>query len=274
MYTAAISSHDRHGTSLGTSEFHYGSCTGNCKHVQALLILLLSIFVVVPCQAQQITENAHYAEAPRPKCDSFSMQNLVRLSTLEKTCYYRDQVFTPSAIFGAAFFGAIAQAMDSPPDWPQGAKGFAWRASTRYVQGMAKTTGSYLAGLAFHEDPRAVRPDCERATNAYKIVTEPAPPRSFWRRLGGAVAVNFWAKDDSCRFRPMFSPTAGALSSGFVGMAWTSDSSNTVTKAMVRSGTALGGTIGSSIFTEFKGDITNLVSKMSGRKSASKKGSE
>ena len=273
MYTNAISSHDRHGTSLNTSEFRYGSCTGDRKHVQALL-MLLSIFVIVPCQAQQITENAHYVEAPRPKCDSFSMQNLVRLSTLEKTCYYRDQVFTPSAIFGAALFGGIAQAMNSPSEWPQGAKGFAWRASTRYVQGMAKTTGGYLAGLALHEDPRAVRPECSRKVDANEIVIQPSAPKSFWRRLGGAIAVNFWAKDDSCRTRMMLSPTAGALSSGFVGMAWTPDSSNTVTKALVRSSTALGGTIGSSIFTEFKGDITNLATKMFGRKPASSKGSE
>jgi len=230
-------------------------------------LLVFVIFSVALSRGQSLAETPTYVEAPTPKCDSFSMQNRIRLSKLEKTCYYVDQLFTPSAIFGAAFFGAIAQATGSPSDWPQGAKGFEWRASTRYVQGMAKTTGSYLAGLALREDPRPVRPECEDPNKTMEISKRPTASRGFWRRLSGAVAVNFWARNDHCKMRPVFSASAGALSSGFVGMAWTADSSNTVTKAIVRSGTALGGTIGSSIFTEFKGDI---IKKITGQKSGPK----
>jgi hypothetical protein len=205
-----------------------------------------------------------YAEAPRPKCDAFNMQNLVTLSVREKTCYYRDRMISPSAITGAALFGGIAQAMDSPPQWPQGAKGYAWRASTRYVQGMAKTTGTYLAGLALHEDPRAQRPDCPAGvTDTHGLLRTEAAPGTFWQRLRGAVIVSFWAKNDNCKSRPAYAATAGALSSGFVGMAWTPDPSNTVTKALVRSATALGGTIGNRVFAEFQGDV---VSKILGRK--------
>jgi hypothetical protein len=233
-----------------------------------LTVLLLLMFSATLSRAQQ------YVEAPRPKCDSYTMQNRISLTALEKTCYYRDHVFSPSAVSGAAIFAGIAQATNSPPEWPQGAKGFAWRVGTRYVQGMAKTTGGYLAGLALHEDPRSVRPDCSRPHDANGIVTLSDTPKSFWRRVGGAVAVNFWTKNDSCKMRPAFAASAGALSSGFVGMAWTPDSSNTISKALVRSGTALGGSIGSSIFTEFQGDITHGVSKLFGRKPSSGGGSQ
>src|SRR5262249_1008069 len=168
---------------------------------------------------------------------------------------------SPSAITGAALFAGIAQAMDSPAQWPQGAKGFEWRASTRLVQGMAKSTGGYVVGLALHEDPRAVRPDCERDKDARGLITQAAAPRSFWQRLRGAVVVNFWAKNDSCKGRPAFAATGGALSSGFVGMAWTPDPSNTIAKAFTRSGTALGGTIGNRVFSEFQGDLVHFFTR-------------
>lgn len=236
------------------------------KYARAVLMLLLS--------SASLSRAQQYREAPQPKCDSYTMQNRISLTALEKTCYYRDHLFSPSAISGAAIFAGIAQATNSPSEWPQGAKGFEWRVGTRYVQGMAKTTGGYLAGLVLHEDPRPVRPDCLRPHDVRGIVTLSDTPRGFWRRVGNAVAVNFWTKNDSCKMRPAFSASAGALSSGFVGMAWTPDSSNTVSKAFVRSGTALGGAIGSSIFTEFQGDITHGVSKLFGRKPSSGGGSQ
>jgi hypothetical protein len=244
------------------------------KYTGTLLCLAISIAPRLAGQQQTEGVTPRYADAPRPKCDSYTMQNRVRLTALEKTCYYRDQLFAPSAVFGAAFFGGIAQAMNSPTQWPQGAKGYEWRASTRYVQGMAKSTGGYLAGLALHEDPRSLRPDCTRGHDLNYIVTEAAAPKSFWHRVGGAVAVNFWTRNDNCKYQPAFSASAGALSSGFVGMAWTPNPSNTVSKAFVRSGTALGGAIGSSVFTEFKGDITNLFSKMLSHKAGSGGGSQ
>ncbi len=207
-------------------------------------------------------EYPQYYEPPNPKCDAYTMKNRVSLNAREKTCYYRDQLISPSAISGAALFAGIAQAMNSPKEWPQGAKGYEWRASTRYVQGMTKSTGVYLVGLALHEDPRAVRPDCTLAPYKGAIITQEAAPRTFWQRLRGAVVVNFWAKDDNCNGRPAFAAAAGALSSGFVGMAWTPDSSNTITKALVRSGTALGGSIGNRVFSEFQGDITHVITKL------------
>lgn len=241
------------------------------KGRQGALFILMSSAALISAQSTVGGAMPTYEEAPQPKCDSYTMQNRVRLTALEKTCYYRDHLFTLSAFSGAAIFAGIAQATNSPKEWPQGAKGFEWRASTRYVQGMAKTTGGYLAGMALKEDPRPARPDCLQQSKPGSAI-QPATPKSFWRRLRGAVAVNFWAQADNCKMRPVFSASAGALASGFVGMAWTPDSSNTVSKAFVRSGTALGGSIGSSVFTEFKGDITNLFSKVLNRKPGSSGG--
>src|SRR5262249_53361031 len=129
------------------------------RYACALAPLLL-MFSASYSLAQPAGENLspQYAAPPAPRCDDYTMKNRASLTALEKTCYYRDQLISPSAITGAALFAGIAQAMDSPAQWPQGAKGFEWRASTRLVQGMAKSTGGYVVGLALHEDPRAVRP--------------------------------------------------------------------------------------------------------------------
>ena len=235
--------------------------------VRSWLIVLVLSFCAVLGRAQQ-ADGVIYTDAPRPKCDSFSMQNRFSLTKLEKTCYYRDQLFAPSAVFGAGMFAGVAQATNSPPQWPQGARGYAWRYGTRYVQGMAKTTGGYLVGLLFHEDPRPVRPDCTQRAGTRDTFMEAPAPRTFWQRLRGAVTVNFYARNDHCNLRPAFSVSAAALSSGFVGMVWTPDPSNTVTKAFVRSGTALGGSIGNSVFTEFRGDIISGLVRMFGRKPA------
>src|SRR5260370_36719822 len=104
-------------------------------------------------------EYPQYYEPPNPKCDAYTMKNRVSLNAREKTCYYRDQLISPSAISGAALFAGIAQAMNSPKEWPQGAKGYEWRASTRYVQGLTKSNGGYLGGVAPHAEPRAVPPE-------------------------------------------------------------------------------------------------------------------
>src|SRR5260370_24018780 len=108
------------------------------------------------------------------------MKNRVSLNAREKTCYYRDQLISPSAISGAALFAGIAQAMNSPKEWPQGAKGYEWRASTRYGQGMTKSTRAYFGGLALHEDPRAGRPHFTPAPHQSALITQhtPAPTLS------------------------------------------------------------------------------------------------
>src|SRR5260370_41832155 len=87
-----------------------------------------------------------YYEPPNPKCDAYTMKNRVSLNAREKTCYYRDQLISPSAISGAALFAGIAQAMNSPKEWPQGAKGYEWRAGQRYVQGRTKKHRGHLVG--------------------------------------------------------------------------------------------------------------------------------
>jgi len=199
-------------------------------------------------------------ESPlRPGCDDYTMNNLPTLGFSRKTCYYRDHLLTGSALFGAAFFGAIAQWRDDPSEWPQGADGFGRRFGTRYTQGLAKSTGSFLIGALNHEDPRPHPPPIPGCSHNH------IPKSGFWPRTGDALLATVWTHRDNCTDGVAISHFAGALSSGFIGMAWMPDRSNTIGEAFARSGTAFGGDVAASLFSEFQGDLFGFISRIFGK---------
>jgi hypothetical protein len=199
---------------------------------------------------------------PPPHCDSFSLQSLPHLDFEQKSCYYRSQLLTGSAIFGAAFFGSIALARHNPPEWPEGAKGLGYQVGTRYAQGMVKSTTTFLVGAMLHEDPRPMAP-YDRACKAHQH-----PPHSNgWARLGTSllrVVGTHNDNDETCTDRIAFSRLAGSLSSGFVQLAWLPPSHNTIGNAFEGSASALGGYAANSVFTEFKGDLFGWLGKTFG----------
>jgi len=210
------------------------------------------------CPAQDPTAGAKFPSAPEPGCDSYTMQTIPKLGFRRKACYYGGQLMTGSALFGAAFFAGVAQLRNGPAEWPQGADGYARRIGTRYAQGIAKSTGSFLVGALNHEDPRPhppVIPGCDHQHGTKSGILP---------RAGSALLRVFWAHRDNCTDFIAFSHFAGALSSGFVGRAWTPDRDNTIGQAFMRSGTAFGGDIGASLFSEFQGDIFGLFGRAFG----------
>jgi hypothetical protein len=206
-----------------------------------------------------------YRPAPLPGCDAYTMQSIPQLGLKRKTCYYRDQLFTGSALFGAAFFAGVAQLRHDPSAWPQGADGFGRRFGTRYAQGMAKSTGSFLFGALNHEDPRTHPPAYPECPHQH------GQKPGFLPRTGDALLRVVWTHRDNCTDGVAWSHFAGSLSSGFVGLAWTPAPGNTVSQAFVRSGTAFGGDIAASVFAEFQSDIFGLFGRLFGSGKAQKK---
>ena len=198
---------------------------------------------------------------PDPGCDAYTMQFMPELGFKRKACYYGSQLFTGSALFGAAFFAGLAQWQKDPAQWPLGADGFGRRFGTRYAQGMVKSTGAFVVGALNHEDPRPhppQNPNCDFCrTHARKS--------GFLPRTGGALLRVVWAHRDNCSDGIAFSHFAGAFSSGFVGMAWTPSPGNTVSESFIRSGTAFGGDVAASVFSEFQTDIFNFAGRIFGR---------
>jgi len=201
-----------------------------------------------------------WSPPPKPHCDSFSMQHEPQMTFEEKACYYGAQLFTPSAIFGAAFFGSISMAEHSPAEWPQGAQGFGDQFGTRYTQGMVKSTGTFLVGALLHEDPRP-KPPYDLGCPDHEHIQH----TQFWPRLGSSLLRVVWTHNDqTCTDRIAFSRLAGSLSSGFVQRAWLPRSQNTLGNAFLGSASALGGYAAESVFTEFQGDLFGWLGKMFG----------
>jgi hypothetical protein len=194
---------------------------------------------------------------PTPKCDSYSMQTVPHLSFEQRVCYWDSQLFTPTALAGALFSAAYAQITDDPKEWPQDARGFGYRFGTRYTQGMVKSTATFLAGVVSREDPRPVPPgeyDC------------PLQSPTLGARIGRSVArvfVSYDLKPDkSCSIRPAPARVIGSFASGFLQLAWLPDPKNNPTTALKGSGSALGGYVANSVFSEFQGDLWRALGKV------------
>lgn len=221
---------------------------------------MLRLAVLTSCYlGTLVAQDETWVPPPKPACDSFSMQSLPVLDMKQKTCYYRSQLFTGSALFGAAFFGGIAMLRHDPPEWPQGAQGFGWQFGTRYTQGMVKSTATYVVGAIFKEDPRPLPPENPSCAGNDKY-----RQTRFWPRLGDSLLRVVWTQRDDCSHGISYSHLAGSLASGFVGMAWRPAQQNTVGEAFRQSASGLGGYFANSVFAEFQGDLFGYLGKMFG----------
>ena len=212
-----------------------------------LLKLAGALALTAPLDAQPVA----------PPCTAYRLAGDTNLNREQKACYYfQNKLATGSGVFGALFWGSVAQLRKEPHEWPQGADGLGRRIGTRYAQGMTKSTAEFIVGALNYEDPRTTirgeDPHHHRKT-------------TFQGRLGEALLRTVWIhRDNGHRDFIAFSHFAGAFSSGFVGRIWTPDSQNGLAAALERSGTAMGGYAANSIFQEFQPDVVALFAKMFG----------
>ena len=213
------------------------------KAVSKYLGLILALLIPASSSAQ-----SDDPEKDLPPAFHCGDRNDLRMSGKDKACYWWTNSFNAQMLFGAAFTTALDPIFNgsSDPYWGQGATGFSRRFGTRVAQSMTKGTGQALVGALFKEDPRF-------------FVSR---KQGFWPRFGFALAHTLIVKNDNGRQQLSAGRLAGAFSSGFVGMAWTPGPINSVDNALVRTGTAMGGVLAGSLWTEFQPDVMKLVSSM------------
>lgn len=213
------------------------------KAVSKYLGLILALLIPASSAAQ-----SDDPEKDLPPAFHCGDRNDLRMSGKDKACYWWTNSFNAQMLFGAAFTTALDPIFNgsSDPYWGQGATGFSKRFGTRVAQSMTKGTGQALVGALFKEDPRF-------------FVSR---KQGFWPRFGFALAHTLIVKNDNGRQQLSAGRLAGAFSSGFVGMAWTPGPINSVDNALVRTGTAMGGVLAGSLWTEFQPDVMKLVSSM------------
>ena len=162
---------------------------------------------------------------------------------------------TDQAMFSAVFFGLIAQAQNSPPEWKGGWAGFGDRVGTRYGQNMAKGLAQFTTGAILRDDPRHISYASDPKVRKY----EPGA----WPRVGHAfkdwLTVRKSAADGNGTRMPNLSLFAGAAASGFVGYAWYPKSLATPGQAGIRASYSLGTALLSSFYTEFRPEIGRVL---------------
>lgn len=228
-------------------------------HVRRFAFTIMLWFgVLARVSAQEITP----IDPPKPGCDSYSMQTLPRdgFGMRQRTCYWRGQLFTGSAFFGASLFGAIGELRHVPPEWPQGAEGFGDQMGTRYAQGITKSTATFVVSSITREDPRD-RPPSVLANSSIRFGCRPSS--SFKGRLGQSLVRVVWdACEDKWVHKPRPARLLGSFASGFVGLAWAPPSEDNISSALKSSGSAFGGYVGNSVFAEFQPDIFGLLGRL------------
>lgn len=216
-----------------------------------LNVLLVCIFTGM-AEAQIKATSADAREKDLPDIYHCGEREDLSMSLRDKRCYWWTHSFNGTMVTGAAFNAALDQWVKNSTnnEWGQGAAGFSRRFGTRVSQSMAKGTGQALGGMLLHEDPRLYASHKE----------------GFGPRLGFALSRTFIVRvdcnpefDTTCKERLAVGRLGGAFASGFVGMAWTPDRINTPQRALIRSGTAMGGVMAGSLWKEFQPDIMRML---------------
>lgn len=193
-----------------------------------------------------------------PLCNLHRLENTPVLSFQQRMCLWADRsLFGRETVLGAATSALASQITESAAVRRKGLKGYGERFGTRYAQSTAKGFGEVLGGYLNHEGMR-------RELGPWRT---PAKGGLGRRILHAAVAPLWNYEDDDAHSqyrgkRFAFSRVAGALASGFVGMAWSPDPVNTPSRALRRSASAYGGYFMSSFRTEFGGDVMKLFKKL------------
>jgi len=197
------------------------------KAIRGLRIAMLALFaalVELSCASAQAP--------PRPSNDSpagsaaaSSPQILYRLpSSRERFHQYLANTLGPSAAIGALAFSAAAQSRNAPPEWGQGARGFAERFGSNFGYfAMEETTRDGMAA-ALREDTEFHRCGCSgvfprvvhglfssvtaRASDGRSIVSVPGFVAPY---AAGFAATAAWYPS---RFGPKDSLRWGTLSLG------------------------------------------------------------
>lgn len=150
---------------------------------------------------------------------------------------YVQSDYQPFSLIGAALVGAYGQAINYPPEWGQGAKGFGRRTLSSY--GSLLVDNSIVLGVSSldHEDTRYVRCECAEG--------------DLWGRLGHVFGRTFRPPRDNGGHTFAFSRILGDYGSGFVANTWYPAGHSNATNAVRLGSTSALMDVGINLVREF-----------------------
>jgi hypothetical protein len=167
----------------------------------------------------------------------------------ERFQLYRRSLINLDSVISPALGAAIGQASNEPPEWGQGASGYATRLASGYGRLFINRTLRFGVAALDHEDPRFT----------------PSNERGFWRRFRlSSVEFAMPHTDQGTRI-PAFSRFAGAYGAAFIANSWYPESRANAGHAMMRGSTSLAASYAWHVFREFWPDIKKAIRHPQGR---------
>lgn len=178
------------------------------------------------------------AQSAIPDAPSASQQASLNGHSLtfdDRSHIYAHSIFSPFTVVGPALGAGIGQWENSPPEWKQGAEGYARRFGSAMGGHLITETVRFAVAAADGEDPRYQR----------------SHETGVWSRTRHAIVETFTSQTSSGARIPAFSRFAGTYGAAFVSNTWYPDSRATTGWALRRGSTALGASVGFHLFEEF-----------------------
>ncbi len=245
------------------------------------LVFALGLALGAEPQAPAATQNPPpSAEAPlpdpyghRPVCESMFLTSDWQLSPKQTACdWIQNRVFSTPALLGAVWSAETTPLWNRLMGRSDDGSGFSRRFVTNFGQNASKSTGAFLGGLLFHEDPRVAPP--------YLILQREPRPRGFWKRTAHALEANFVSyrcehelgsgdtrQDHDCRTAgdvhlvPAVSRVTGSLASGYALAFLEPSATDMRTRALRGAASAYAATFANSLFVEFKPELSAFAGK-------------
>ena len=211
--------------------------------------------------------DGHDPYACRPVCDSLFLASEWSLTFKQKACdLVQNRIFSSSGLAAAVWSAATSPTWDRVVGRAPDTSGFARRFATDFAQNAFKSTGAFVGGVIFKEDPRTAPP--------FLILRRQARPHGFVKRTLYALGTNFvayrcdpsgrpatCASADDIKTVPALSRIAGSFASGFSTELWTSDRSDH-SQALRGTASAYGATFVNSVLEEFRPELNSFIGKV------------
>jgi hypothetical protein len=148
---------------------------------------------------------------------------------------YAHSIFNPYTLVGPALGAGVGQAENEPPEWKQGAAGYARRFESGLGRHLIEETVRFGAAAADGENPQFKRSD----------------EAGVWNRARHAILETFTSQTSRGSRMPAYSRFAGTYGAAFISNMWYPGPQATTGWALRRGSTALGSCLGFHLFEEF-----------------------
>lgn len=161
----------------------------------------------------------------------------------ERLKIYEHSFTKPENLLGPLMGAGVGQARNTPPEWGQGAGGFAQRLASGYGRSVISRTIALGVASVDHEDSRFF----------------PSNETRIWRRTRHAVVGTFVSRTTDGGTMLAYSRFVGVYGAAFIANAWEPPSQKDTLHALERGSTALLSSVGWHVFEEFWPDIRRAI---------------